>query len=142
MHNNREVIVVDTIHKSTNSRVWAGRVAALAAIVSLVVWMYRSGLTRASAFGGAAGLIVALVSLAAPYLLPATHKTNSSSEVIVVSSGDASDSAGGIANSGIVQNANSSAPQLLSSGDATADGKSSFANSGILNYQADREDRR
>ena len=49
---------------------WGGRILALLAIVALTVYLWHAGLTRASAIASVAVLLVAIVTLIAPYLFP------------------------------------------------------------------------
>jgi hypothetical protein len=50
--------------------VWAGRGAALAAVIGLAVYLAEVGLGRAAVLAGPVGLVIALAALLAPYLLP------------------------------------------------------------------------
>jgi len=55
---------------ANSRRQWGGGVIALLAIVALTAYLWRAGLTRASAIASVAVLVVAIVTLVAPYLFP------------------------------------------------------------------------
>ncbi|WP_416906284.1 hypothetical protein [Micromonospora echinospora] len=50
--------------------IWAGRVVAGLTVAGLVVYLAVVGLDRADKIGSAAGVVVAVLGLVAPYLLP------------------------------------------------------------------------
>ena len=52
------------------SWVWCGRIIALVAVGLLGGYLWRVGLSKANALAGVLSLLVAVVALAAPYLLP------------------------------------------------------------------------
>jgi hypothetical protein len=56
--------------KSRSGWVWGGRVIALAVLILLAAYLWRVGLARASALASVFALLVAVITLLAPYLLP------------------------------------------------------------------------
>lgn len=112
-------------------KIWIGRVLALAILVAAGTWMWQVGLTKASATGGAAGLLVAFAALLAPYLFPANGNSFQRSEGAVVGSGKAT-SISGVANTGILVSSEGHL-EVTNSGDAFARGTGSKANTGIDN---------
>src|SRR5262249_54876738 len=57
-------------HRTTRW-VWAGRFGAVAGVAGLAAYLYLVGLNRAAQIAGPIGLVVALATLFAPFLLPA-----------------------------------------------------------------------
>jgi hypothetical protein len=55
---------------ANSRRKWGGGIVALLAIVALIAFLWRAGLTRASAIASVAVLVVAIATLVAPYLFP------------------------------------------------------------------------
>ena len=112
-------------------KIWIGRIMALALVLAAGVWMRQVGLTKASAAGGAIGLLVAFVALLAPYLFPVNRGSNQRSETSVIRSGKAT-AISGSANTGILVSGEVRL-EVADSGDAFARGTGSKANSGIDN---------
>jgi hypothetical protein len=109
--------------------IWGGRVIAVFLLVGLGILMANMGLTKASALGGAIGLLVAIAALVAPYLIPVPKAPANSN--VLESTGSANALAGGKANTGVKSKSNPGSGRVSSSGDATADGAGSVANTGI-----------
>lgn len=64
----------------TRGWVWAGRAVALAVVTGLAAYLIAVGTSRAAEVAGPAGLVIALATLLAPYLLPAYQPPASAPE--------------------------------------------------------------
>jgi hypothetical protein len=118
---------------------WIGRAAFGVIVVGLVAYLYVVGLDKADKVGSSIGGVVALIALAAPYLLPQSRGEDvpmsddaSVGDVKVEDSGDAQATGGGEANTGAeVVESDTSAMRVTKSGKAVADGAGSVANTGV-----------
>lgn len=109
---------------------WIGRIVAVAILLGVGVWLWVVGLTQASAIGGAAGLLVAIAALFAPYVLPPSPSPQPR-DTIVKDSGSASATNAGKANAGIQASGRADSVRVSRTGNATADGTGSTANTGV-----------
>jgi len=114
--------------------VWAGRIVFALIVVGLVVYFATVGLDRADKLASSISLVVALLALAAPYLLPPPGVSGSEPDR-VEDTGDARATAGGQANTGLRTPDTGRSAQATRTGDATADGPGSAANTGIWRGQ-------
>lgn len=62
-------MAVMAMPRSSGRLMWAGRVTFVVIIAGLVVYLVISGLDKADKVASSTGLVVALVALAAPYLV-------------------------------------------------------------------------
>lgn len=120
--------------RRTRRWLWGGRIAAAMVLLGVGVWLWSVGLTQASAIGGAVGLLVAVATLLAPYVLPAPSAPAGRARV-VKSSGNASASSGGVANTGVQGTGSNGDSRIGRSGNATSDGANSVANTGIQDFE-------
>ncbi|MDG6103918.1 hypothetical protein Daura_23635 [Dactylosporangium aurantiacum] len=99
----------------------------------MVVYLVLAGPDEANQFAAGAGLVVALLALAAPYLLPVAGGAAPMLEPDrAEDTGNARAAAGGQANTGADITGDGGPAQVVRSGDATADGPGSTANTGIV----------
>lgn len=110
--------------------IWIGRFVAVAILLGVGVWLWVVGLTQASAIGGAAGLLVAIAALFAPYVFPPSSPQEPG-DTSVEDSGSASATNAGQANAGIQASAGADSVRVSRTGNATADGAGSVANTGV-----------
>ncbi|MFG2051505.1 hypothetical protein ACGFIW_29245 [Micromonospora sp. NPDC048935] len=113
--------------------VWAGRVTFGVIIAGLVAYLVVVGLDKADKLASAISVVVALVAVAAPYLLPAPGSGGVSmvEPDRVEDTGAARATGGGQANTGADVVGTDRPARVTRSGEATADGPGSVANTGL-----------
>jgi hypothetical protein len=118
--------------RRSQSWIWAGRISFAALTTGLVVYLSLAGLERADKVASCIGAFAAILSLAAPYLLPESATGPTSDRDWVERTGTAESTEGGRATTGADIAGESRAVTVLYSGDASASGLDSVATSGIL----------
>ena len=63
--------------RSRSGWIWGGRIAALVVLAGLAVYLASVGLDKADKLASILGLLVALATLVAPYLLPSSDESRS-----------------------------------------------------------------
>jgi hypothetical protein len=119
--------------RRSRGSIWAGRAVFGGIIVGLVGYLMVVGLDKADKLASAISALVALASLAAPYLLPA-HEPGGMSRMEpdqVEDSGAARAKDGGNANTGVDVVGDDRPARITRSGEASADGPGSAANTGV-----------
>jgi len=113
--------------------IWSGRVAFAGTFAGLIIYLTSVGLEKADKIASSVGVVVALIALAAPYLLRAPEIAGDTmiSTDRVEDSGSATANNGGQANSGVRGASRDRPANVTRSGDARADGQGSVANTGI-----------
>lgn len=112
--------------------VWAGRLAFAVIVAGLTAYLVMVGLDKADKLGSGISVVVALVALAAPYLLPPPSAVAPMVEPDRVDhSGAAHATGGGQANTGLDAVGDDRSAHVTCSGDATAHGPGSVTNTGI-----------
>lgn len=115
--------------------IWAGWVTAALSVAGLTSSLFAVGWNTAGELGSAAAAVVALAGLLTPYLLPQPPPQPGAPSAPRAGraqrTGAAKASAGGLANTGVLNRGGAGSSQVRDSGDAQADGPGSIANSGI-----------